>query len=52
MPTKKKRLTCKRKRYLMKDETKASKEYGAYGYGKLSRQEKSHRKFLKKQPCS
>jgi hypothetical protein len=47
----KKRLTCKRKRYLIKDERKASKEYKRYGYKRLSRQEASHRKFLKKQAC-
>ncbi len=40
--------TKKRLKFLIADEKKASKEYKRYGYTKLSKDEASHRKFLKK----
>lgn len=42
------KLTCKRLKYLIKDEKKAVKEYRKLGFKKLSKDENSHRKFLKK----
>lgn len=42
-------LTCKRIKYLIKDEQKATKEYRTYGFKKLSKDESHHAKFLKKE---
>lgn len=41
-------LSCKRIKYLIKDEKKATKEYRGYGFKKLSKDESYHAKFLKK----
>ncbi len=43
------KLTCKKIKYFIKDEKKASKEYGQLGLKKLSRQEGEHYKFFKKE---
>lgn len=43
-----KKLTCKKAKYFLKDEQKASKEYSSYGFKKLSKDESSHAKFFKK----
>lgn len=40
--------SCKRLKYLMKDEKSASKTYKSYGYIGLSKDESRHRKFLMK----
>lgn len=40
--------SCKRIKYLISDEKKASKEYSKYGFSSLSKDEKSHKKFLNK----
>jgi hypothetical protein len=38
--------SCKKLKYLMGDEKKASKEYRGYGYTGLSHDEARHRRFL------
>jgi len=40
--------TCKKIKYLIKDEIKSSKEYKKYGYKGLSKDEARHSKFLKR----
>lgn len=40
--------TCKKLRELIKEEQMASKEYGRFGFKKLSKDESNHAKFLKK----
>jgi len=40
--------TCKKLKYLIKDEKHASKEYRSYGFKSLSKDESRHRKFLTK----
>jgi len=43
-----KKPTCKKLRYLIKDEIKASKEYKSYGYKGLSKDESRHARILTK----
>ena len=43
-----KKITCKKLKYLIKDEIKASKEYKSYGFKGLSKDEARHSRFLKK----
>jgi len=40
--------SCKRIKYLIKDEKKASKEYRKYGFKGLSKDEARHKRFLTK----
>lgn len=44
-----KKPTCKRLKYLIKDEKKTSKEYSGYGFKKQAKQESEHSKFFKKE---
>lgn len=41
-------VSCKRLKYLIKDEKSASREYRKYGFKKLSKDESRHRKYLTK----
>jgi hypothetical protein len=43
-----KKISCKRIKYLISDEKKASKEYASYGFKSLSKDEARHRKYLTK----
>jgi len=43
-----KKITCKKLKYLIKDEKKASKEYRSYGFKGLANDESRHAKFLKR----
>ena len=42
------KLTCKKIKYLIKDEIKASRDYKKYGFKGLSKDELRHSKFLKR----
>ena len=44
----KKKLTCKKLKYLIKDEEHATKEYNSYGFKNLAKDEAKHKRFLKK----
>lgn len=43
-----KKLTCKKLKYLEKDEEKAVKEYHKDGLHNLEKDERKHKRFLKK----
>jgi len=38
--------SCKKLRYLITDEKKASKEYASYGFKSLSKDESKHKRYL------
>lgn len=44
----KKKLTCKKEKYFLKDEKKAAREYHEYGLHELEKDERKHKRFFQK----